>query len=118
MNEKNHVQQIIGNNLRTYRQEMKMTQEELAEKAGLSTPFLANLERGTKGMSIFSLRELSSALGISTDCLLFEDNANGHIKNIEMLLRDKPERIIVAAEKLVRLLVESMEPSGNIEKEN
>lgn len=95
-----------------------MTQEELAEKAGLSTPFLANLERGTKGMSIFSLRELSSALGISTDCLLFEDNANGHIKNIEMLLRDKPERIIVAAEKLVRLLVESMEPSGNIEKEN
>ena len=89
MNDKNHVQQIIGNNLRTYRQEMKMTQEELAEKAGLSTPFLANLERGTKGMSIFSLRELSSALGISTDCLLFEDNANGHIKNIEMLLRDE-----------------------------
>lgn len=118
MNDKNHIQQIIGNNLRTYRQEMKMTQEELAEKAGLSTPFLANLERGTKGMSIFSLRELSFALGISTDCLLFEDNANGHIKNIEMLLRDKPERIIVAAEKLVRLLVESMEPSGNIEKEN
>lgn len=118
MNDKNHVQQIIGNNLRTYRQEMKMTQEKLAEKAGLSTPFLANLERGTKGMSVFSLRELSSALGISADFLLFDNKTTGHIKNIEALLRDKPEHVIAAAEKLVRVLVESMEPSGDMEKEN
>lgn len=115
MNNKNQVQKLIGNNLRAYRLEMKMTQEELAEKAGISTPFLANLERGTKGMSIYSLRELSAALGVSADYLLFDNKTNGHIRNIEMMIRDKPEHVIIAAEKLVRLFVESLSTANNKE---
>lgn len=118
MKDKNHVQQIIGNTLRNYRLDMKMTQEDLSEKAGISTSFLANLERGTKGMSIYSLRDLCSALGVSTDYLLFEDRADGHIKNIEMLLRDKPERVIIAAEKMVRLLIESLETAIDAGNDN
>lgn len=117
MNDKNQVQRLIGNNLRAYRQEMKMTQEELAEKAGISTPFLANLERGTKGMSIYSLRELSTALGVSADYLLFDNKANGHMRNIEMMIRDKPEHVIIAVEKLVRLFIESLSAAGNTEEE-
>ncbi len=117
MNDKNQVQRLIGNNLRAYRQEMKMTQEELAEKAGISTPFLANLERGTKGMSIYSLRELSMALGVSADYLLFDNKANGHMRNIEMMIRDKPEQVIIAVEKLVRLFIESLSAAGNTEEE-
>ena len=45
MDDKRSVQIIIGNNLRKYRLLAKLTQDELAEKAGISTPFLANLER-------------------------------------------------------------------------
>lgn len=37
---------IIGKNLLKYRTENNYTQEELAEKVGISTSFYANLERG------------------------------------------------------------------------
>lgn len=118
MNDKNHVQQMIGNNLRNYRLSMKMTQEELSEKAGISTSFLANLERGIKGMSIHSLRELCSALGVSADYLLFENRADGHIKNIEVFLQGKPEHLIITVEKMAHLLIESHEAGGHAEDSN
>jgi len=109
MDDKHSVQTIVGNNLRKYRLQLKLTQDELAEKTGISTPFLANLERGSKGMSIYSLRELCEKLGISADQLLFDHEPNNNIKNIEMLLKDQPEHVILAAEKLVRVLVEAVE---------
>lgn len=104
--DKEEVRKIIGNNLRMYRQKEKMTQDEFAEKAGISTPFLANVERGIKGLGISTLRDICRSLDISADYLLFDDTTSGHIKNIEMLLRDKPEHVAATAEKMVRLLVE------------
>lgn len=54
MKDKKALMLTIGNNLREYRLSMKMTQDEIAEKAGLSVPFYANLERGVKGR-VFTL---------------------------------------------------------------
>lgn len=107
MKDKKALMLTIGNNLREYRLSMKMTQDEIAEKAGLSVPFYANLERGVKGMSLYTLAELSKTLGISADYLLFNDSCEGHIKNIEAMLRTESEDTVILAEKLVKLLVES-----------
>ena len=103
------VQNIVGDNLRKYRLQARLTQDELAEKAGISTPFLANLERGSKGMSLKSLRQLCSALGISADLLLFDPEPNNNIRNIEMLLKDQPEHVVLAAEKMIRILVDAVD---------
>ena len=92
--------------MRRYRLEFKLTQEEFAEKAGISTPFLANVERGIKGLGITTLRDICSSLDISAGYLLFDHTTPGHIKNIEILLRGKPEHIAATAQKMVRLLVE------------
>lgn len=100
---------MIGNNLRKYRIENNLTQEELAEQVGISTSFYANLERGKKGMSIFVFRRLADALGISSDYLLYEETSIARTHNINNLLCNRSERTIVAIEKLVRLCLEEFE---------
>lgn len=114
MDNKKMILQTIGNNLRDYRLAMKMTQDEVAEKAGLSTPFYANLERGVKGMSIFTLVELSHTLGISVDFLLSSTNRrDGRINNICAMLQNQPDHLVALAERLIALLVESQGNAPN-----
>jgi len=50
--DKEELMILIGNNIQQYRLKQNLTQEQLAEKAGISTSFYANLERGKKSMSI------------------------------------------------------------------
>ena len=50
--DKNELAGFIGSNLCTLRLDSGLTQEELAEAAGISTSFYANLERGNKGVSV------------------------------------------------------------------
>ena len=86
---KENLMAIVGTNLKFYRTMRHMTQEELAEKVGVSISFCANIERGTKGVSMFVLRDLADALGITVNQLLYDRNANQHIDNIMVLLPDK-----------------------------
>ena len=53
--------------------------------------------------------KLSAALGVDINCLLSDDIPDERAKNIEALLSGKPEWVKLAAEKLVGLLVESIE---------
>lgn len=98
--------QLIGNNFKKYRLQSGFTQESLAEKVGISTTFYANIERGGRGMSIFTLKKLSEALEISADYLLGESNTDIRLKNIELMLADKPEKFITMVEKTIRAMSE------------
>ena len=86
---KENLMIIVGTNLKFYRTMRHMTQEELAEKAGVSVSFCANIERGKKGVSMFALRDLADALGITVNQLLYDRKANQHIDNIMVLLQNK-----------------------------
>lgn len=99
---------IIGNNLKKHRTLNGFTQETLAEKAGISTTFLANIERGGRGMSIYTLKKLSEALEVSTDYLLGEESAGNRLKNIEIMLKNKPEKFLIMVEKMIRAMIEYM----------
>lgn len=104
--EKEELMRIIGKNLQRYRKENNLTQEELAERVGISTSFCANLERGKKAMSIVVLRQLADSLDISVDYLLYENRPSARIANIVSLLGEKPEPFIASVERLVRICVE------------
>ena len=73
---KENLMAIVGTNLKFYRTMRHMTQEELAEKVGVSISFCANIERGKKGVSMFALRDFADALGITVNQLLYDCNAN------------------------------------------
>lgn len=96
----------IGANLRKCRIEVKLTQEQVAERAGISVPFYRNIESGNRMMSIETLISLSKVLGVSTDRILLGEIQNSHIENIGVLLRDKPETFIIKVEKIVRSIMD------------
>lgn len=72
--DKHELAATIGNNLCVLRGDIGQTQEELAELAGISTSFYANLERGNKGVSVAVLCKLAECLGVTVDRLLYEPN--------------------------------------------
>lgn len=109
--DKQELQALIGKNLHRVRIAQKMTQEQLAEKAGLSTTFYANLECGNKMMSVVTLRKLADVLGVSTDSLLYDDRPSTASDRIQKVLRDQPDPVAEFAEKMVRICVSEMPQS-------
>ena len=78
----------VGKNIRKYRQEKKLRQEDLAEKAGLSTNYIGMIERGEKIPSLESFIDILNALHVSADMVLYEELEAGYsVKN--SLLEDK-----------------------------
>ena len=61
---------ILGNLIRTYRQQANMTQEALAEKIGMSTNFVGNIERAFSKPSATTLLRIAFALNITMSDLL------------------------------------------------
>lgn len=59
----------LGNNVRSYRIQRGMTQEDLAEKAQISAKGLQKVEAGKSGMRIDTLAQISEALMVSMDVL-------------------------------------------------
>ena len=80
-----------------------MTQEELAEKVGVSVSFCANIERGKKGVSMFALRDFADALGITVNELLYARKANQQIDNIMVLLQNKSAPYLSWLEQVVSI---------------
>lgn len=99
------MQKELGMNLQRARTKRNLTREELAERAGISTTFLANLECGNKMMSVFTLLNLADVLHVSADTLLYGQYAKNSIGDIEALLRGQPAEMIRFIEELVHLSV-------------
>lgn len=60
----------IGRRIAARRNQLRLTQEEAAERAGLTQQFFASVETGTKNIRAKSIIGVSKALNISTDFLL------------------------------------------------
>lgn len=60
----------IGMRIRKHREFLNFTREELAEKADISTQFLADIETGRKSMTAKTLKNLSQSLFVSSDYIL------------------------------------------------
>ncbi|MEV5448182.1 helix-turn-helix transcriptional regulator, partial [Streptomyces sp. NPDC052644] len=61
----------VGERLAGIRRESKLTQEQLAERSGVSVEVIRKLEQGTRGAArLDTLHALARALGVSTSTLL------------------------------------------------
>ncbi len=56
--------------LREIRQENGLSQEELADRAGLHRTYISQVERGLKSPSLRSLEQIAQALGLPPSALL------------------------------------------------
>ena len=60
----------IGSRLREARNKVKLTQEQLAEKVGIGTTYISDIERGAKFPSLSLFIKIVDALGVSSDYIL------------------------------------------------
>ena len=60
----------IGKQIRRRREEMKLTQEKLAERCDLSVSYMGAVERGDKIPSLETFIHITNVLGVSADRLL------------------------------------------------
>ena len=64
---------VLGNNIRKIRKEFGWTQQFLAEKSGISVPFMTQIELGRKSASLEVIQNIASALNISYKQLFDEE---------------------------------------------
>ena len=101
--------ETIGKNIRKYRLEKKMRQDNLAEKAGLSVNYIGMVERGEKIPSLKTFIHILNALGISADMVLCDVvDAGFTVKNtimtekIEKFSEEDRKRLYAVIDVLLR----------------
>lgn len=73
---------LIGQRIRQYRKAMRLSQEALADRVGISLPHMSHIETGNTKLSLQVLVAIAEALQVSTDSLLFEER--GEQKTVQM----------------------------------
>ena len=85
----------MGQRIMVRRKSLRMTQEELAEKWGVSTQMISNLELGKKAIRPENLAKVCSVLELSADFILTGTNTKTAVDAV--------------AEKLIQLTAEELQ---------
>lgn len=91
---------LVGSNIKEIRKLKKLTQEELAEKSGLQTSYLAGVERGDRNITIQTLEKITKGLEEAPSSIFKFDTLNLNneyfekkelINILQNLIEDKSE---------------------------
>lgn len=97
----------IGKNIRKFRVDRKIRQEDLAEITNLSTAYIGMVERGEKTPSLETFLSIVNALNISADMVLYEVLSTGYeIKT--SLINDKIENLSTHDKELIYDVIEAI----------
>ena len=66
------IRALIRANLRKYRKERRISQEELADEAGLHRTYISGVERGVRNPSVLVLEKIAKPLKIPVWKLLYD----------------------------------------------
>ncbi|MCQ2790194.1 MAG: helix-turn-helix domain-containing protein [bacterium] len=75
----------IGQRIRKYRKQQNLSQEELAEKIGISTTHMSHIETGSTKLSLPVLVDLAKNLNVKTDWLLFDESYLDNTEAVKLL---------------------------------
>jgi CheY-like chemotaxis protein len=87
---------LLGMAIKTERSVLGISQEELAERAGLHRTYISDVERGARNPSIASIEKLAQALKLSVSALFERASKNGRRSSnvLEILLvEDNPQDV-------------------------
>ncbi len=92
-----HINKIIGNNVRFIRKSNKLSQEKFAELLDLSPQFISDLERGVQGISLTTMVKICNTMKCSPMVILSNliefDNYNNEMDNF-INLSEKNQEIV------------------------
>jgi len=59
------IRERFGFAVKVRREELRLTQEDLADKAGIHRTYLSDVERGSRNLSLVNIERLAAALSLS-----------------------------------------------------
>jgi len=101
--------QLVGENIRRLRIAKQLSQQRLAELAGISYKYLGEVERNKSSLSVEILFQIASGLGVEAYTLLQNDMNDADspvLRNVAVVLRllDKSDLDIV--EKISKIFLD------------
>lgn len=81
------LSESIGTAARAARTSLELTQEDAAERIGVSAEFYARIERGNALPSVPTLARISTSLGVSADSLLGRASPDGEQRPVPLPTR-------------------------------
>lgn len=92
----------VGMNIRAIRKSQNLTIDELAEKCDFQSPYLSDVERGERNITLQTLNKILDALEVEASSLLIPNNTESEENNsksetislISHILSDKSEQEI------------------------
>ena len=108
----------LGDRIRARRTAMGLTLAEVAEAAGLSMPYVSNLERGRGNPTLDALRSVAEALQ-QTVTELLGDESGDDFDPMELLLAQAPQslRTFTRTERFKRTVNDLAETQGTAREE-
>lgn len=108
------IAKIVGERLRHKRQELKYSQEVVAEKAGLHPTYIGQIERGEKNATIESIEKLCLALEYPMEDLFAKITVTNNQDTLanqcySLFIRQSPkeqERLLAILKKIVEYKLE------------
>lgn len=64
------LQKVVGRNLRAYRLERGLSQEDFAEVVGVHRTYMGGLERGERNLTLQTVERIAEVLGVEPRKLL------------------------------------------------
>ena len=98
----------IGGRIRSQREYMGYTREQLAEMLDVTPKFCSDIELGVKGMSVPTLCKLAEALHLTTDFILFGRIIGAQNEPLLRILETCSPEEQGYAEELVKLFLSAL----------
>ena len=84
----------IGEIIRTRRDELGLTQEQLAERIGKSAGYIGQLERGLSMTSLDTLKQLINVLSLDANLIFYDEKQNQyHFSEVETMFSKLDEPV-------------------------
>lgn len=103
------VRRRLGTKLKEWRKIRRLTQEQLAERAGLSYKFIGEIERGRGNPTIDTLSNLSQALALDITDLFGAGDSWNPLETYGLSARDV--QMVREAARSLDVVVERLEPT-------
>ena len=113
-----NLAEIIGKRIRAYRVQVQLSQEALAERAGVHPTYIGQLERGEKNATLESVAKIAAALHLPLSKLFAHLESSGEQQEdipavcYDMILQYPPKE----QQAILRLLDDITVILGNREK--
>lgn len=100
--------ELVGNNIQRTLQEKGMSQQELADKMGISKQVMSKIVRGDKAINVLEISRIAKEIGGSPDSLLQIQNKNVYTHQPAFMKKDRIDQSEEHSIELLQSVIEEI----------